>query len=77
MPKYARYNFNLSLQCLSDQAVKKGILMDLVKLGKEAGLKSFEQVSGFCSSLADTQLFKEEAQLSKLPSSFFARIECI
>ncbi|KAJ6669055.1 hypothetical protein lerEdw1_007864 [Lerista edwardsae] len=25
-------------------AVKKGILMDLVKLGKEAGLKSFEQV---------------------------------
>lgn len=31
--------------CVSDQAVKKGILTDLIKLGKEAGLKSFEQVS--------------------------------
>lgn len=30
---------------LSCQDVKKAILEDLVKLGKESGLKSFEQVS--------------------------------
>lgn len=31
------------------QEVKKAILSDMIKLGKEAGLKSFEQVNGSSS----------------------------
>lgn len=33
--------------CCSWQEVKKAILADMTRLGKEAGLKSFEQVSLF------------------------------
>lgn len=33
------------------QEVKKAILSDMIKLGKEAGLKSFEQVNGSSSDI--------------------------
>ena len=38
----------LSVLC-ADERVKGMIMEDLVQLGKDAGLKSFEQVSGGCS----------------------------